>query len=276
VGGSGQLTLIGLFARCAPHDVLAAHRSITALRRLLEPSRRFARLSESVITRLLTARASPAYVLARRRAFAPAADPLRLSAERACTALPQVLTSSVAPWLGLESFRLDAVRLPATEAAFWRRPGRQAHVRHAPVRASRRVRTRTPSMGSTSPYSEVGRVGPTESQVLPQPEHLFATYRHPPCQGDGSPQPATRAVPATPKRRRFLARGCLSPISATNLLSRVPAGTRHSQAWGSRPSDRCNLSRPSARAFARVSKRDRPQRRRLAVAGCFGPRWRRS
>jgi hypothetical protein len=37
--GAGQLTLIGLFARCAPHDALATRRAIVVLRRLLRNGR---------------------------------------------------------------------------------------------------------------------------------------------------------------------------------------------------------------------------------------------
>jgi hypothetical protein len=61
VGGPGELTLIGLFARCAPHGALATHCGTIALRRLLRHGRYFAFLSVSGMTRLLTAKASPAY-----------------------------------------------------------------------------------------------------------------------------------------------------------------------------------------------------------------------
>lgn len=60
----------------------------------------------------------------------------------------------------------------------------------------------------------------------------------------------------TPAKRHrsalgFRARRCLAPISAADLLSRVPAGTPCSQARGLRPADRRDLPRPSPRAFAR-------------------------
>jgi hypothetical protein len=44
--GAGQLTLIGLFARCAPHDVLATRRVTIVLRRLLRNGRWFAPLTD--------------------------------------------------------------------------------------------------------------------------------------------------------------------------------------------------------------------------------------
>jgi len=49
-------------------------------------------------------------LLARPRAFALAADPLRLSAERAYTKPPQALTFSVALWFDPGSFRPVAAR----------------------------------------------------------------------------------------------------------------------------------------------------------------------
>lgn len=94
--------------------------------------------------------------------------------------------------------------------------------------------------------------------------------------GDGLPQPATRVFPTAPKPRRSSTRRCLSSISATDLLSRASAETPHSQASGSRLSDRRDRPRASARAFARVSTRHCPRRRRIAVAGIFDPGWRRS
>jgi hypothetical protein len=157
-----------------------------------------------------------------------------------------------------------------------RKPASQARVHRAPVRATPCVRTRTPLIGSTPPCGEVGRVEPTESQVLSRPEHPFTTYRHPPCQGDGLLQPATHALPPIPKHRRSFVRRYLSPISAADLLSRASAETPHSQASGSHLSDRRNLSRASTRANARGSTRHRPRRRRIAGAGIFDPGWRRS
>jgi hypothetical protein len=74
--------------------------------------------------------------LARPRAFAPAADPLRLSAGRAYTKPPQALTFSVAPWLDPGSFRPDAARLHVPEGTHPRRPAGQARVHHVPVRAA--------------------------------------------------------------------------------------------------------------------------------------------
>jgi hypothetical protein len=154
-------TLIGLFARCAPHRALATHRGTIALRRLLKHGRGFASLSVSGITRLLTAKASPAYGLARPRALAPAADPLRLSAGGAFTAPPQALTFSVASWLDPESSNLVAFRLREPESSLRRKPAGQARVHHTPVRATQYVRTRTPLIASTPPFGGVDRFGST-------------------------------------------------------------------------------------------------------------------
>jgi hypothetical protein len=63
-----------------------------------------------------------------------------------------------------------------------------------------------------------------------------------------TPRSARRAFPlawADPARSPW--RRCLSPISATDQLSRAPAGPLHSRAWGLRPSDR-TLSAPSHRS----------------------------
>lgn len=60
---------------------------------------------------------------------------------------------------------------------------------------------------------------------------------------------------------------CLAPISATDLLSRVPSESRHSQAPGSRPSDRRDPPRASVWVGAQPSARGHPRRRWLAISG---------
>lgn len=60
---------------------------------------------------------------------------------------------------------------------------------------------------------------------------------------------------------------CLAPISAADLFSRAPAGTRHPQAQSFRSSDRCWLSRVSNRVGARLSSRIHLLRRQKTIAG---------
>lgn len=86
----------------------------------------------------------------------------------------------------------------------------------------------------------------------------LATFRalHPSPSEDGS---ALRALPAA---------RCLSPISATNLLSSAPAGSLNSRTPGSRR-DRPPLPalRPRSHTFVRVTTHSFPRQRWLAASG---------
>lgn len=76
---------------------------------------------------------------------------------------------------------------------------------------------------------------------------------------------AGTGVPPDPRAR------CFAPISATDLLSRVSAGSRHSQARGLRPHDRHDRPRACGWVGAQPSARGHPRRRRIAIAGVSGP-----
>jgi hypothetical protein len=117
----------------------------------------------------------------------------------------------------------------------WRRPPDQARRLRAPVKATRRVRTRTPLMGSTSPDGEVDRVDQSNWLLARDLDTL-------------SQPPPTRLVTVMGRRllllavfrrharcRRVTSRRCLLPISAANWLSREPAGTLRAQVRGLRP-----------------------------------------
>jgi hypothetical protein len=224
----------------------------------------------------LSAKASPAYGLVRPRALAPAADPLRLSAGGAYTAPPQALTSYVAPWFDSESFSSAPFasarpRAPDDEdqkarPAYTARPLGQRRA-YEPER-----------LRSLRPHLTAGWIASDQlnRKSARDPNTLLQLADARLVTGDGPPQPAARFIASAPKRRRSSTRRCFSPISAADMLSRVPAETPHSQASGSRLSDRRNLFHASPRAFARASTRHRPRRRRIAVAGIFGPGQRRS
>jgi hypothetical protein len=111
VGGPGDLTLIGLFARCAPHGALATHCGTTALRRLLRHSRKFAFL---VRIRDDAAFNRESFTCVRAGATSSSRSCRRPPTPFGWEGLhrtPQALTFSVATWLDPESFRLVAARL---------------------------------------------------------------------------------------------------------------------------------------------------------------------
>jgi hypothetical protein len=135
-------------------------------------------------------------------------------------------------------------------------PSRQDRLYRAPVKVTRYAQSRTPSIDSIPTLrSKVAEwVNDVLSDFHPTRTPRLTRRSRPPCHGftgpprRATPQSARKAVPlawADPARSPW--RRCLSPISATDQLSRAPAGPLHSRAWGLHPSDR-TLSAPSRRS----------------------------
>jgi hypothetical protein len=157
------------------------------------------------------------------------------------------------------------------------------------------VRTRTPSIGSTSPRDEGGCLGPTESQVPSQPGHRFADYENPPCQGDGPPHPATRLPPTAHEalpptyERMPLTNLCsrlvvtstrwnpplpslgLSPCRPPRPASRIPSDLRpsfHAPSSTATPNSRCRHLRPWVATHSVLRHQLLPASPPLKVARC--------
>lgn len=128
-----------------------------------------------------------------------------------------------------------------------------------------------PSAGLTSPFDEVDRLG--DVIVLRcGPSTIFTPPRCPPDQGRERsrscyPAGATRGVgtPPVPRAR------CLAPASATNLLSRAPVGTRHSQVRRSHAANRFAVSRDLGRSGISAASRAASLRRPVTVSGQPNP-----
>jgi hypothetical protein len=103
------------------------------------------------------------------------------------------------------------------------------------------------------------------------PSTLFAVPRSPPSQGCELSSPASSVDLSSTVAPPVLRARCFAPISAADLLSRAPAGTRYSQAQGFHPLDRVRLCRFSNRVGARLSSRIHLLRRQKTIAGLSSP-----
>lgn len=119
----------------------------------------------------------------------------------------------------------------------------------------------------TLPFDKIDRLGDDVRTRVTARAPSSQSPEARPSQGYELSSPAISAALSGVVTPPVLRARCLAPISAADLFSRVPAGTRHSQAQSFRPSDRRRLSRVSNRVGTRLSSRIHLLRRQKTIAG---------